>query len=111
MDFMFRGIRSRIESGAVGSSEPGAVGSSEPGALGGGGEEEEPGAKPPAGSVPSFEPEPGDPLFESEPDAPEMASVKPGFILGNVEAASKEVGGFTTSFDWMLGKPPPTAVC
>lgn len=90
----------------IGTSEPG-------GAATRGGEddeegEEELGVELAAGSVPVF--------VVSEPGDLEEAGVRPGSGLGFMEdenrfvvATSKEVEGSTSSFDKMLGSPPPTA--
>ena len=98
-EFMSKG--SRVESGAGGSPRPEAAA--------GGGEGEEPGVKPAAGSVP---------VFASEPSDSEKAWVRPGSVIGMledenrfVEVTSKEGEGSTPSFDRMLGRPPPTAIC
>lgn len=92
---------SRVESGAGGNSRPEAAA--------GGGEGEEPGVKPVAGSVPVFASELGD---------PEKAWVRLGSVLGMledenifVEVTSKEGEGSTPSLDRVLGRPPPTAIC
>lgn len=90
----------------IGTSEPGGAATRD-------GEddeegEEELGVELAAGSVPVF--------VVSEPGDLEEAGVRPGSGLGFVEdesrfvvATSKEVEESTSSFDKMLGSPPPTA--